>query len=428
MKPISPFGLPIGISIAFWSIVGLLRLIWEKFIRKSIYPVTGTNKMNPEDIAVILPAHNEELVIRGSIKALKQMLSPKQIYVAADGCTDKTYRRARMEGCHVSYLNPGRGKARALVYLLRRFRLFDRYKLIFILDADTRPDGELIKKALPFFNDADIGVVFAASKITWRQHWIPNLKYYFISYRERLNRMLQYLLIFGQTWKYTSVNYVIPGFCTIYRSEILKQLQIDTPGILIEDFNLAFQFHKKRLAKLGYHPSLIAWDQYPDNLKDYVGQVRRWNIGFFQTVRANGIWPSFFWLTLGVFSFEVIANSIFVLFVPFLLLYLLSPWYAGAGFILDSFNNLYQHIGPYKTLSLSDIFVGTFLIDYAVTVVIGLINRKPQFIIYGLFFFFMHFVVSLVLLSSIIPGFFGSSSGRWVPPTRSAEQLGVAKV
>ena len=427
MKPTSPFGLPIGISITFWIIVGLIRLVIEKFIKKSIYPSPGPAKMKSEDIAVILPAHNEELVVRQSIQALKQMLAKEQIYVVSDGSNDKTYRRARMEGCHVSYLDPGRGKARAMVYLLRRHRLFERYKLVFILDADTRPDKELIKKALPFFNDPAIGVVFASSRIVWHQHWIPSLKYYFISYRERLNRMLQYFLIYGQTWKYTSVNYVIPGFCTIYRSDILKQLKIDTPGILIEDFNLAFQFHKKRLAKLGYHPSLIAWDQYPDNFRDYVNQVRRWNIGFFQTVRANGVWPSFFWLTLGVFSFEVIANSIFVLFLPLLLLYLVAPWYAGANFILDGFANFYQQFGPYKYVSLGDLFIFTFLFDYITSVVIGLINRKPQFIIYGLFFFVMHFAVSVVLISSIIPGFFSSSAGRWKPPTRSVEQLGVVK-
>jgi len=424
MKPISPFGLPIGISIAFWSIVGILRFVWEKLVNRSIYPVSGQNQMSLEDVAVILPAHNEELVIRKSIQALKKMMPTEQIYVVSDGSTDKTYRRARMEGCHVSYLILGRGKARAMVYLINTFKLYDRYKLIFILDADTRPDEELIKKALPFFNDPDIGVVFASSKIVWRQHWIPNLKYYFISYRERLNQMLRYLLIYGQTWKYTSVNYVIPGFCTIYRSEVLRQLEIDTPGILIEDFNLAFQFHKKRIAKLGYHPSLIAWDQYPDNLKDYVNQVRRWNIGFFQTVRKNGFWPSFFWLTLGVFSFEVIMNSVFVLFIPLLLLYLISPWVGGEYPYLDALINLYRQFGPYKHLDLGEIFLGVFLIDYGFTVIIGLLSRKPQLLFYGLFFFPMHFIVSMVLLTSIIPGFFSSSAGRWTPPTRSREQLG----
>ncbi len=380
--------------------------------------------MKREDIAVILPAHNEELVIRSSIQALKQMLPPKQIYVVSDGSSDETYQRAQVEGVSVSRLTPGRGKARAMVYLLDQYNLFDKYKLIFILDADTRPDKTLIDKALPFFNDPAIGVVFASSKIVWRQHWTPNLKYYFISYRERLNRLLRYLLIYGQTWKYTSVNYVIPGFCTIYRSDILRQLQIDTPGILIEDFNLAFQFHKKKLAKLGYHPSLIAWDQYPDNLKDYVGQVRRWNIGFFQTIRANGVWPSFFWLALGVFSIEVILNSLFVIFLPLILFYLILLAIPGTSLMELAFTRFYASLGPFHHITFRSIFISTFLLDYLATVVIGLLGKKPQMLFYGLFFFFMHFVVSLVLISSIIPGFFSKSAGKWTPPTRSAEQLG----
>lgn len=425
MKPVSPFGLPVGISIAFWSFVGLLRFFYEKIFGKSPYKHRGRNRYKATDIAVILPAHNEELVIRSSIQALKQLVDPKQIYVVSDGSSDKTYQRARYEGVHVSKLLPGRGKARAMVYLLQHYRLFDKYKLIFILDADSRPASNFLKQALPLFNDRAIGVVFASSKIVWKQHWLPRLKYYFISYRERLNLMLRYLLIYGQTWKYTSVNYVIPGFCTIYRSEILKQLQIDTPGILIEDFNLAFQFHKKRLAKLGYNPSIVAWDQYPDNFKDYVKQVRRWNIGFFQTVKKNGFWPSFFWLSLFVFSAEVILNSIFVLFLPAVILYLLASLYAPSGTLLYQYAHLYASFGPFHYVTLFDLLLWTYLADYLTTVIIGLLAKKPQLLFYGLFFFPMHFAVSVVLLSSIFPGFFSSSAGKWTPPTRSAEQISL---
>ena len=418
MKPISPFGLPIGISVSIWSLVGLLRLILNYLpFRKKRHWDWG-RKLRPSDIAVLLPAHNEELVIRSSIQALKQMLDKKQIYVVSDGSHDKTYRRAREENCHVSKLEPGLGKGRALVYLLTRYHLFDRYKLIFIVDADTRIDVTCVKRALPLFKDPDIGVCFASSRIRWPQHFIPRLKYYFIAYRERLNRLLQYFLIYGQTWKYTNVNYVIPGFATIYRSNVLKQLEIDTPGLLIEDFNLAFQFHKKKLGKIGYSPSLIGWDQYPDNLVDYWKQVRRWNIGFFQTVKKNGLWFSMFWLALGTFTIEVFLNSIYILFLPLLLLFLIIPALGVSHQILDMFSFLYRNFGPYQSLNLRDIFIGTYLIDYMFTVIIGLIGRKPQFIFYGLFFFFMHFVASLILLSSVIPGFFGSSSGRWVSPKR----------
>src|SRR3989344_1930934 len=419
MKPISPFGLPVGISIAFWSIVGLIRLLIEKFIKRSIYPVAGPNKMTSGDIAVILPAHNEELVIRKAIQALRQSLDPSQIYVVSDGSSDKTYRRARMEGCHVSYLNPGRGKAKAMVYLINQYKLFDNYKLIFIVDADTRIDKRFLELALPFFNDPAIGVVFACSKIHWPKHFLPSFKLYFVAYRDRLVHLLRYLLIYGQTWKYTNVNYVIPGFATIYRSEVLKQLEIDTSGLLIEDFNLAFQLHKKRLGKIGYLPGAIAWDHYPNNLSDYWKQVRRWNIGFFQTARKNGIWPSFFWLAVGIFSIEVLLSSVFVILLPLLVIFWIIQLLPYSNPLLSTYQTFYLAFGPYQYLNLKDILLSVFLLDYAVTLIIGFINRRPQFIFYGLFFFFMHYVTSLIFISSVISGFFCSSAGTWVPPKRS---------
>lgn len=418
MKPISPFGLPVGISVSIWSLIGLLRLILKYRPYKKKLHWGKNQKLTKKDIAVLVPAHNEELVIRQSVQALKLSLDKKQIYVVSDGSKDKTYRRALMEGCHVSRLKKGHGKAGALVYLLRRFHLFDRYKLIFIVDADTRIDKTCVNKALPLFKDPDVGVCFASSRIKWPQHIIPQLKYYFIAYRERLNRLLQYFLIYGQTWKYTNVNYVIPGFATIYRSRVLKRLEIDTPGLLIEDFNLAFQFHKKKLGKIGYSPSLIGWDQYPDNLVDYFKQVRRWNIGFFQTVKKNGLWPSMFWLALAIFTIEVFLHSIYLLLLPVLILFLIVPILPVSHQVLEMFSLFYKNFGPYQNLNLRDIFIGTYLIDYLFTVVIGMIGRKPQFFFYGLFFFFMHFVTSLILISSIIPGFFGSSSGRWISPKR----------
>jgi cellulose synthase/poly-beta-1,6-N-acetylglucosamine synthase-like glycosyltransferase len=418
MKPISPFGLPLGLSITFWSLVGLFRYFWEFFNFGKKYTWPYDRPLTKKDIAVIVPAHNEELVIRSCVAALKKCVDREQIYVISDGSTDRTYDLAKKEGCHVEELTKGRGKAKAMVYLIKKFNLYNQYKLIFIVDADTRIDAACVRRALPMFRDPDIGVVFASSRIVWKQHFIPRLGFYFQAYRERLNRMLQYFLIYGQTFKYTNVNYVIPGFATIYRSKVLRKLEIDTPGLLIEDFNLAFQFHKKRLGKIGYSGKLIGWDQYPDNLADYYKQVRRWNIGFFQTVKKNGFWLSFFWVSLAVFSAEVILNSIFVLILPFVLLHLLLPSIGMPGSLADFYQWIYQGIGPYKYLTIGNIIFGIFLMDYIMTVVIGLINKKPQFIFYGLFFFFMHFVTSLILISSIIPGFFGDSSGRWDSPKR----------
>ena len=161
---------------------------------------------------------------------------------------------------------------------------------------------------------------------------------------------------------------------------------------------------------------MIGWDQYPTNLPDYWKQVRRWNIGFFQTVKKNGIWPSFFWATLGLFSFEILSNSIFLIFLPLFFLALILPIFHTP--FTDHITYILHSVPLYKKLTIMDLILGTFLIDYVITVIIGLVNRKPQFIFYGLFFFFMHYITSLILVSYLIPGFFASSEGRWISPKR----------
>ena len=419
------FGSFFGPSFLFWFLMGIIRIISEKLAKSKKKRTQNIYKHS--DIAAIVPAHNEELVIKSCIDFLKKSLDPSQIYVTSDGSQDKTYEIAKAQGVIATELDPGRGKAKAIVHSLETHQLFERYKLIFIVDADTKIDKSFLEKALPVLNDRRMAVVFGKAAIYWPQHIIPNLKYYYIAYRERLNRILQYFLIYGMTWRFTNVNFVVPGFCALYRSDILKKLEIDSPGLLIEDFNLAFQLHKKKLGTIGYSPSSIGWDQHPDNLKDYWNQVRRWNIGFFQTVKMNGFWFSFFYIALLVFSVEVFLSAIYVLLLPLLVGYLVLTNIAvgSTNTLIQGYIGFYQSFGPYKHVSLSDIFMWLFMFDYGTSVVIGLTHKKHQFIFYGLFFFVMHYVTSLILISSLIPGFFGKSLGRWSSPARRDESVRI---
>ena len=410
MKPISPFGLPVGLSVGFWALVGVIRYIVEEKLGRK-FSTDVTNQYKASEIAAVLPAHNEELVIGKCVQAIKQSLSPDQIYVISDGSSDMTAERAREEDCVVEELNPGLGKAKAIIHAVEKYRLFERYNFIFIVDSDTNVDENFVPRALTLFNDPEISVVFARPMIRWEQHIVPRLSYYFIGYRERLNRILWNFMMYGQTWKYTNMSYVIPGFCTIYRSSILRRLEIDTPGLLIEDFNLAFQLHRRKLGKIGHTFGLWGWDQHPDNLPDYWKQVRRWNIGFFQTVKVNGFWPSFFWLTLAVFTMEVFLHSIFLLVLPL--------WFVSL-FVQDIpfFSSATTYIQSRVPISPFHLFFAVFVYDYLLSVVIGLVNKKPQLLFYGLFFFIMHYITSLILLTSVVPGFMTSSEGRWISPKR----------
>lgn len=417
-------GIPIGFSTTFWFVIGLIRTIEKAFTKNHPQKVKPKNweKVSIKDIAVILPAHNEEAVIAKSLKALKYSIPAKQIHVVSDGSSDNTYSEVKKQGCRVIAINPGVGKARALVRLIERFNLYEKYKFIMILDADTKVDKDYFKFALPVLENPEISAVFPGSRIRWKQHLIPELKYFYIAYRERLNRMLQYFLVYGQTWKRTNASFVIPGYCTIYRASVLRQLRIDTPGLLIEDFNLAFQLHHKKLGKIYFDPELIGWDQHPDNLKDYWKQVRRWNIGFFQTVRANGFWPSFFWFSMAIFSIEVAINGMFILIFPFLLIVLALADLPVAASTFEPIRATLSTIPFFRALEFTwfEIFLTFFWFDYTMTIIFGIMGRKPQFLFYGLFFFFMHYVTALILLTAFIPGFFSKSDGRWNSPKRHA--------
>lgn len=92
------------------------------------------------DFAVIIPAHNEALLIAGTVEALRQKVGDAaRIVVVADNCTDGTAEIARATGATViERLDASqRGKGFALAFA-RDFLGSDPPDAVFILDADCR--------------------------------------------------------------------------------------------------------------------------------------------------------------------------------------------------------------------------------------------------------------------------------------------------
>jgi len=90
------------------------------------------------DLAVIIPAHNEALLISGTVQALRQQVGPAtRIVVVADNCSDATAEIARAAGATVIERNDPsqRGKGFALA-CARDFLVSAPPQVVFILDAD----------------------------------------------------------------------------------------------------------------------------------------------------------------------------------------------------------------------------------------------------------------------------------------------------
>ena len=409
-------GLPFSISILFWYVVGLIRFFAEEIFvtPKRVKRAIIVKKM--KKVAICIPAHNEEVVIAKTIKSIKRLVPAKQIYIVSDGSKDRTITIARSQKCNVLELTPGKGKAKALVALMKHFKLLQRYEFILFVDADTILERNYLKNAIKIFeSDPTVAAIAGYIVSSFRKHRNLSRRKFFEAYRVRLNRLIQLFLVYGQTWKYMNVTPVIPGSCSIYRARALKKLQLDTPGIVIEDFNLAFQIHKKRLGRIAHHPGIYSIDQDPDNLRDYWNQVKRWNTGFYQTVRKLGLWPSFFWMSLGVFTFEVLVFSLFIVVLPMLVLLLTTQYYAPI--INPEIIKVSQFVSS-SYITLWQIVLLAFVIDYGLTLLVAVNDRKYKLLIYGLGFLFFSYINSLILLLSIPRGLLTKSRGRWTPPKR----------
>lgn len=117
-----------GISIFGW-------------IKKKEEPVE--NFPPQKKFALIVAAHNEELVISHIIDSLFRQNYPKDLYdvfVIADNCSDKTAEIARAHGAIVyeRFNDKERGKGFALEWMFNKiYAMEDRYDVVGVFDADN---------------------------------------------------------------------------------------------------------------------------------------------------------------------------------------------------------------------------------------------------------------------------------------------------
>lgn len=397
-----------------WSLIGLWRWGSE---RLSSSHVTLNNASKATAVpdksaaAICVPAHNEEIVLEKTLLSLIALTEPRHIYVVSDGSIDRTASLARQYDCQVLEIAAAQGKATALTELIRHFSLFDRYDYLMIADADTTFEPHFLDNALRLLAaDPRLAAVFGYC-YTSADAAASSGASFFRAFRIRLWGMLQPLLTYGQAWSKTNVYPVIPGFANVYRSSVLRQLVINVPGSVIEDFNLAFQIHKRQLGTISVHPSLIAFTQDPSNLTDYWRQVWRWNLGLFQAVRRWGVWPSLFWVSLAVYIAEYVLIALGGLLIPAMSVFFFLVALPGGVSWQDPALRAFLVLGM-------GILVLSFIVDYAITLLIALVFQDKKLPLFGLGFFFLHYVNSLIFLAAIPAAFLVSSDGRWLSPQR----------
>lgn len=118
-----------------------------------IYRKKNLNDVKPEKrFALIVAAHNEEVVIKDIVVSLDKLDYPKELYdtfVIADNCTDSTAKRAAEAGAIVEerFNDKKKGKGYALEWMFRKiFHMDKKYDAVCIFDADNLVSRNFLKE------------------------------------------------------------------------------------------------------------------------------------------------------------------------------------------------------------------------------------------------------------------------------------------
>lgn len=400
----------VGLSTLIWSIAGVARVIAAAMSRP-LYP--QPHAVRPSRVAVMIAAHNEQLVIEDTVRNAALLVPIDHVFVVSDGSTDETVLRARACGAFVLDVAPNRGKAGAIALGIDEFHIADEFDVLVLLDADTRLRADYLSSGLPLFDDTEVVAVAgrATSHCRAGASWPAR---FLTAYRERTYVCTQYLQKFGQAGRRVNAVTIVPGFASMYRTSILGEIDIAARGLSIEDFNMTFEVHRKRLGRIAFHPGkAVAETQDPVTLGDYARQMKRWSLGFWQTVRRHGLHRGLFWTSLALFVTEVLVSSlVLVLVLPTLAVSAAALMMSG---LPSPLGDAAREIST--VLPLAVLMVGFALSDVILTLVAAALTRRwprPSALLFPL----MRVLDAWMCLLGLAAAFGRPSDGRWKSPQR----------
>jgi biofilm PGA synthesis N-glycosyltransferase PgaC len=261
---------------------------------KSRTPVRVSKTAQPRrrKLALLLPGHNEELIIATTIQsAINAGQKKEDIYVVDDFSSDKTRKIALSQLGRKNVLSVDRsGKALAVQKAIAHFKLESRYTWLHVADADSIFSPDYFRVYTKKLNAKKYAVALGFVQ-SMRGNWISTYRALAYTYSQHVNRRVQ-------SW--LGMISVFPGPITCFRTDILPKLEFGGES-LTEDFDITLQVHRKRLGRILFIPGAVNYTQDPQTLSDFCKQNLRWQRGLFQGIKKYrvGLRPQKIDLSLG---------------------------------------------------------------------------------------------------------------------------------
>ena len=276
-------------------------------------------------VSILIPAHNEEVVIENTIKSMVELNYPKdklEVIIINDHSSDLTGMIANKYAKKYAYIkvihnkppHAGKGKSGALNVGFER-SIGD---VIVVYDADNTPEPDAVRNlVVPLIKGRKVGAVVGKFRVINAK---KNLLTRFINIE---TITFQWLAQAGRWYWFRLAT--IPGTNFAIRRDIIEALGGWDEKALAEDTEISI-----RVLDLGYSirffPSAITWEQEPEKWRVWWKQRTRWACGNmyvigkylfrFTKLREKKILIDLFYFLLTYFLFFagiLLSHSIFVL-------------------------------------------------------------------------------------------------------------------
>lgn len=313
LTPITIFLSAIIFSLAvLWLAFGFISL---RFSPTRLDP--NSIEIRSPTVSVLIPAHNEEAVVRALVcDLLAQDYPHLEVLVVAHNCSDGTIQvidEIRDSRLRVLELRTNdSGKALALNFGLAQAS----GEIIAQFDADNRiPDKQLVRRAVAYFLTEPTTDVLQGQIETKNEGATLLTQLQAVEYR-----IFSYLFWGGRNAMHLPCP--IAGTGVFFRRSILEKVA-GWDNELVEDYDLYCKLVLAK-ARIEYKPDIVALDEKPTSWKLLLRQRSRWQRGHMEILAKR--WRTWMGVTDMMYLIAPIANGAWYASTVITLLYFSLPW------------------------------------------------------------------------------------------------------
>lgn len=369
-------------------------------------------------VTIMVPAHNEEIVIENTLEYLLNQLnySHYEVLVVDDGSTDQTPEilarlMEKYQKLRVIRIEKNKGKAHAFDVALA----FAKGKLILSNDADTVPEPDALNHYINYFIREDgpnVAAVTANMDVKNRTKLIGKSQTVeFSSIVGSIKRTQKGVM--GGLYAYSGAN-------TMYSRDALIDVGLFRQDRATEDISIAWDHQMDGWLSL-FAPQIMFFMEVPQSLKGLYHQRKRWAKG------GTEVWLTNFTKVLR-HPFKNIGRTVMFMDQTLSILWSFCFWLFSAFFIYQMINFLrvgnYERV--YHMFTMAFVFVVFEMIAGVLQLSASLISddqhRKLKYFFFApLYMLFYWMMNALTIVTTFIPAvktILGYGSGTWQSPER----------